>query len=37
MSFKGVGAGGTIEAELLEAELDELAALGQELVPSGSS
>ncbi|MEX2556260.1 MAG: ribonuclease HII [Actinomycetota bacterium] len=36
MSFKGVGAGGTIEAELLEAELDELTALGQELVPSGS-
>jgi ribonuclease HII len=36
MSFKGVGAQGTVEADLLETELDELSALGQELVPAGA-
>lgn len=36
LSFKGVGAHGTEEAELLEAERDELAELGQELVPAGA-
>jgi len=35
MSFKGVGTHGTFEADLLETELDELAELGQELVPAG--
>ncbi|MGH2728869.1 MAG: ribonuclease HII [Actinomycetota bacterium] len=36
MSFKGVGAHGTFEAELLETELDELSELGQELVSAGA-
>lgn len=36
MSFKGVGAFGTVEADLLENELEELAELGQELVPAGA-
>ena len=37
MSFKGVGAHGTVETELLETELDELAALGEEVLVSAGS
>jgi ribonuclease HII len=37
MSFKGVGAHGTVETELLEAEFDELAALGQEVLVSAGA
>lgn len=36
MSFKGVGAHGTVETDLLETELDEMEALGQRLVAAGT-